>query len=216
MAILNKIGYGEILFYTAEFKTKDDIKENLISEFKIHRSDNPRFFTKLKELIENIIPIIEKNIAQKIQSQPEDKQSLSSEKPDYSEYRFRGDSLGFPLMTIVASGRISLNRIKLINDCLLEIEKIISKSEFDEMNTANTIKLKWLGSKAQLYSVLRQLKNDHEMIGNSFDELAEFLLKNVTSFEKTKKGTVEKELKRERKLLKKRRISVDPNIGEQK
>jgi hypothetical protein len=79
---------------------------------------------------------------------------------------------------------------------------------------SKNIKLKWKGSKIQLYSVLRQLKNQYELIGNSYNELAEFLINNVTGFNETKKETVEKELKKENLPPKERRVNINPNTQE--
>ena len=123
--------------------------------------------------------------------------------------------------------------------CRLELEKInrnISQREnekkkvenkiklaVDEFNTskiANSevvksgLKLDWKGTKIQLYSVLRQLKNDYELIGNSYNELADFLIQNVKSFGDTKKETVEKELKKVQQPPKNRRVKINPNSSE--
>lgn len=75
-------------------------------------------------------------------------------------------------------------------------------------------KLVWKGQKNQLYSVLRQLKNDHELIGNSYNSLADFLIQNVTGFENTSKETIEKELKKRNPLPKGKRINVTPEKEE--
>jgi len=80
--------------------------------------------------------------------------------------------------------------------------------------SVNTIKLKWKGAKNQLYNVLRQLKNDHDMIGNSYNELADFLISNVQKFNNNKKETVEKELKRGQPLPKSKRIKIEPGEAE--
>ena len=49
------------------------------------------------------------------------------------------------------------------------------------------------------------------MIGNSYNELADFLILNVISFEKTKKETVEKELKKKQQPPKNKRVSINLN-----
>lgn len=72
-----------------------------------------------------------------------------------------------------------------------------------------TEKLNWRGNKNQLYAVLRQLKNDYELIGNSYNSLADFLIQNVTGFENTKKETIEKELKKKQPLPHAKRVSVN-------
>ena len=77
-------------------------------------------------------------------------------------------------------------------------------------------KLIWNGQKNQLYSVLRQLKEDRGLIGNSIESLAEFLIQNVTGFEATKKNTIETEYKRNKLIRKDKRIKIDPGEAEEK
>ena len=79
-------------------------------------------------------------------------------------------------------------------------------------STSNSqIKLKWNGQKNQLYAVLRQLKNDYELIDNSYSVLADFIKQSVVGFEDTSRDTIDKELKKERKLPKQRRVNIEPN-----
>lgn len=92
--------------------------------------------------------------------------------------------------------------------------KLVGFEQSGGSQTASTQpnnKLKWLGSNVQLYHVLRQLKNDHEVIGNSYNSLADFLINYVTGFENTSKETIEKELKKKYIPPKNKRIIVDPN-----
>jgi hypothetical protein len=86
---------------------------------------------------------------------------------------------------------------------------ILNTPESSTITTPNN-KIKWTGQKNQLYSVIRQLKIDHELIKNSFNELAEFIISNFTGFENTKKETVEKELKKNSQLPKNKRIKIEP------
>ncbi|MEP6947714.1 MAG: hypothetical protein ABI863_00505 [Ginsengibacter sp.] len=71
-------------------------------------------------------------------------------------------------------------------------------------------KLIWKGQKNQLYSTLRQLKNDYEFVANSYNSLAEFLIQNVSGFENTSKETIEKELKKNTPLPKQKRVEITP------
>jgi len=89
-----------------------------------------------------------------------------------------------------------------------ELEQIEKIKEPERVN--KPLKLKWTGNKNQLYSVIRQLKNDFELITNSYNELAEFLISNVTGFENTSKETVEKELKKDKQPPKPRRVNINP------
>lgn len=71
------------------------------------------------------------------------------------------------------------------------------------------IKLKWTGQKNQLYAILRQLKNEYEMLNNSYNELADFIKLYVVGFENTSKETIEKELKKNTVLPKAKRVKLD-------
>lgn len=79
---------------------------------------------------------------------------------------------------------------------------------------SSNVKLQWKGQKNQLYNVLRQLKEDYELIGNSYNDLAEFIKFNVIGFENTKKGTIEKELPKKESLPKPKRIKIEPDKAE--
>lgn len=92
-----------------------------------------------------------------------------------------------------------------LNNCLIETQ---NKSNIDK------VKLKWRGQNNQLYSVLRQLKNDYELTDSSYDEIAEFIKQSFTGFENTKKGTIEKELKKKKLLPKPKRIPINLNKNE--
>lgn len=73
-------------------------------------------------------------------------------------------------------------------------------------------KLNWTGNKNQLYSVLRQLKGQ-DLIGNTYDELVEFLHSHVTGFENDNKGTTARESKRDVQLPKSKRVNLDTDMG---
>lgn len=96
---------------------------------------------------------------------------------------------------------------------LKQVKEIEAPIELtDKMNKSeNTtiIKIKWKGQKNQLYSVLRQLKNEHELISNSYNELADFIKLYVTGFESTSKETIEKELKKNNTLPKAKRVKIE-------
>lgn len=77
----------------------------------------------------------------------------------------------------------------------------------------NENKLQWKGQKNQIYNVLRQLK-DYDLIANSYNSLADFLIQNVTGFEDTKKETIETEFKRNKDLPKPKRIKIEPGEAE--
>lgn len=83
----------------------------------------------------------------------------------------------------------------------------------DEKKDNEKLKLKWSGQKNQLYNVLRQLK-DRGLILNSYNNLADFLIQNVTGFEETKKETITKEIQRNIPIPKSKRFTVDPDNQE--
>ncbi|OLY91219.1 hypothetical protein SAMN05444008_11293 [Cnuella takakiae] len=95
--------------------------------------------------------------------------------------------------------------LKLKVDPVVEANHILSSVQ----SSNQFIKLNWLGQKNQIYQVLRKLKQDG-LIGNSYNELADFLIQNVVGFHNTKKETVEKELKRGDLPKKGKRIDLDP------
>jgi hypothetical protein len=93
----------------------------------------------------------------------------------------------------------------------LRIKNLIE--EFAVTVQPNKIKLQWIGQKNQIYNVLRQLK-DYDLIANSYNSLADFLIQNVTGFEDTKKETIETEFKRNKDLPKPKRIKIEPGEAE--
>ncbi len=89
------------------------------------------------------------------------------------------------------------------------------QNPIDESNfSTEVIKLNWKGQNNQLYSVIRQLKFDFDMIDDSFDIIAKFLKQSFTNFHSTKLSTIEKELKKDtdkpENLAKRKRIPVNP------
>jgi hypothetical protein len=77
------------------------------------------------------------------------------------------------------------------------------------------LQLNWKGQKNQLYSVIRQLKTEHNMIEETYEDLAKFLKQSFAFFIDTKLSTIEKELKKDtnlsENLSKKKRVIIDPN-----
>jgi hypothetical protein len=73
---------------------------------------------------------------------------------------------------------------------------------------SKTHKLNWKGNKNQLYSVLRQLK-EMDLIGNTYDELVDFLHANVIGFETANKDTTRGALNKKSALPKAKRINLD-------
>ncbi|HEV7329983.1 MAG TPA: hypothetical protein VGN63_02990 [Flavisolibacter sp.] len=70
------------------------------------------------------------------------------------------------------------------------------------------IKLKWKGQKNQLYDVLRILKGKG-MLLNSYEDLAAFLKQHVDIFAETNLSTILKEIGKDKRPPKGRRIEID-------
>lgn len=85
-----------------------------------------------------------------------------------------------------------------------ELKKITSPNA-EAIN--KLIKLKWTGQKNQIYSILRELKNKG-FIENSYEDLAVFLKQNVDSFQNTSISTIIKEIGKDKKPPKNKRIEL--------
>ena len=75
-------------------------------------------------------------------------------------------------------------------------------------STLSHVKLKWVGQNNQLYSVLRQLKNDHKLISNTYDSLVDFLIQNVSGFTPDKRDTYLREIKKSNALPHSKRVGL--------
>ncbi len=125
------------------------------------------------------------------------------------------NSIHFRLSTTFAQyfQKVELENLNIRNSLNLWYENfgdVIEGQQSQIYNNSDKIKLIWKGQKNQLYNVLRQLKNDYELIGNSYNSIADFLIENVTGFENTGKETIEKELKKTAPLPKAKRINITP------
>jgi hypothetical protein len=66
----------------------------------------------------------------------------------------------------------------------------------------------WRGQKNQLYDVLRQLK-DKDLLANSYEDLAVFIKQNVDIFKNTSLSTIQKELGKDKRPPKNKRLNID-------
>lgn len=96
------------------------------------------------------------------------------------------------------------NFIKMIQN---SVENITTNNEI--------LQLKWKGQKNQLYSLIRQIKLEHQMLDETYEDLAIFLKQSFSFFNETKLSTILKELNKDHtlpeNLAKKKRMQVDPN-----
>ncbi len=211
MALLNNKQYLNILFTANEFKDIQDIADHFLAEYNTNKTDNPRFIKKLNELIQETKQKIDelriKKIAQDEKGEYKNPDLSPIPKRDYLGYNFSGDKLGFGLIQYSGGSRLSMNKINDIEKAFEVFERNVIEDGNRLRKNSRDTKLDWKGSKVQLYSVLRQLKTQYELIANSYNELADFLIQNVKGFESTSKETVEKELKKKQQPQKNKRVN---------
>lgn len=87
----------------------------------------------------------------------------------------------------------------------LQMRNVESK---EIINIESTIKLKWAGNKNQLYDIIRQLKKAN-LITNSYEDLAVFIKSNVLVFTDTELSTITKEIGKDKRPPKARRVDLD-------
>lgn len=158
MAVLNKIGYGEILFASNPLTEIQDITEHFLAEHRKNVTDNPRFIEKLKELIQTTKTKIDELRKQKIAQDERDNYKNPDGSPiqenDYKKYRFSGAKLGFGLLTFPGGDRMSMNKIN-------DIEKAFEQFEVQALNNKQpTIKQKviWKGELKEFAELIVQLQ----------------------------------------------------------
>lgn len=89
------------------------------------------------------------------------------------------------------------------------LEEELQKTEVPKNETIDILlKLKWQGQKNQLYDVIRILKNKG-LIGNSYEELAVFIKQNIDSFQNTALSTIQKEIGKNKRPPKGKRVNLD-------
>jgi hypothetical protein len=65
-----------------------------------------------------------------------------------------------------------------------------------ELNDSNRIKLKWKGSKTQLYYLLNKLKFGDNLITNKYEDIAKFIIENVEGYEEDSLITTKENLEK--------------------
>lgn len=111
----------------------------------------------------------------------------------------------------------TLKELKEAYNAFLIIINSFDKQQNEETSSdeKTIIKLNWKGQKNQLYYVIRQLKIDHEMLDESYDDLAKFIKQSFSFFSNTKVSTIAKELKKDtnlsENLSKKKRLNTKLN-----
>lgn len=210
MAVLNKIGYGEILFASNPLPEIQDITEHFLAEHRKNVTDNPRFLEKLKELIQSTKTKIDELRKQKIAQDERDDYKNPDGSPmqenDYKKYRFGGNKLGFGLLTFPGGDRMSMNKINDIEKAFEQFMKKVKKVDLQEPDILQKQdgnfkgkKLVWKGTPAQFGFIIIELigKGYLERPTGSFSRDAEFFLSLFDIRVKgnpTTTGTIAKEL----------------------
>jgi hypothetical protein len=189
--------------------------EKIIEEYIFFEDDKETKISKLK-FIENLIekwigivtdfnsdrpPVYIKDVLAKNVWD-----NMSNSLSYFVELEARFENIEFENISTETINNYILQDIESLNRCLLKLREDLKLP----LPESKKEKLNWKGQKNQLYSVLRQLKIDHELIGNSFNSIADFLIQNVIGFENTSKETIEKELKKKQILPKPKRIEIFP------
>lgn len=186
----------------------ETVTEYLKLKYEIYNKSNPRFIHLLGDCIIEIFKVVEpQNLEFKNNWLIRNPDSLLIP-PSPNTYYFDTQYLkrSFTLEEF-SNLIIGFNNFK---DFVSELNEI-QKNTSDALHNKRIIKLDWKGQKNQLYFVIRELKNKYEFINNSYNEIAEFLIENVSGFQNTKKETVEKELKKNTKLPKNKRVEIKLN-----
>lgn len=210
MAVLNKIGYGEILFASNPLPEIQDITEHFLAEHRKNVTDNPRFLEKLKELIQSTKTKIDELRKQKIAQDERDDYKNPDGSPmqenDYKKYRFGGNKLGFGLLTFPGGDRMSMNKINDIEKAFEQFMKKVKKVDLQEPDILQKQdgnfkgkKLVWKGTPAQFGHFIIELigKGYLEKPTGSYQKDAKFYLDifDIKVNEKqTTVGSIEKEI----------------------
>lgn len=110
--------------------------------------------------------------------------------------------------TIVNSFREKLNFSKpvpphldineIIKNSKREKEEIIpNKDKIENINSIAKIKLKWKGSKTQMYFAIRKLK-EMKLLISSYEDIGLFLIQNIDKFNDADLGTVINEIQKKK------------------
>jgi hypothetical protein len=107
----------------------------------------------------------------------------------------------------ILNGYASAFHLKYLQDRLKAINVDIPMEEVQDKQRAIPT-LKWIGKNNQLYDVIRQLKKKGILL-NSYPELALFLKSTIDKLEHTALSTIQKELEKEKRPIKPRRIDLE-------
>lgn len=205
MAYLQDLEYFGFIENAIKLKS-GSIEQYFYSLYKTHKEDNLDFIARLGQLINGLKDKLEnakqEGIANKSRIEMESKGMVMTDFAntyDWDNHRFyfqRGQVF-YHCFDTNAINFSFLDKFNLIEGWL-KLEQMCEKGNFEKSKSKeHSLKLNWTLQKNQLYYVFRQLKNEHNAISMSYDDIAEFIKENIVGFETTKKGTIEKELKKD-------------------
>jgi hypothetical protein len=205
MAYLQDLEYFGFIENAIKLKS-GSLEQYFYSLYKTHKEDNLDFIARLGQLINELKDKLEnakqEGIANKSRIEMESKGMVMTDFAntyDWDNHRFyfqRGQVF-YHCFDTNAINFSFLDKFNLIEGWL-KLEQMCEKDNIEKPKSKeHSIKLNWTLQKNQLYYVFRQLKNEHSAISMSYDDIAEFIKENIVGFETTKKGTIEKELKKD-------------------
>jgi hypothetical protein len=205
MAYLQDLEYFGFIENAIKLKS-GSIEQYFYSLYKTHKEDNLDFIARLGQLINGLKDKLEnakqEGIANKSRIEMESKGMVMTDFAntyDWDNHRFyfqRGQVF-YHCFDTNAINFSFLDKFNLIEGWI-KLEQMCEKGNFEKSKSKeHSLKLNWTLQKNQLYYVFRQLKNEHNAISMSYDDIAEFIKENIVGFETTKKGTIEKELKKD-------------------
>jgi hypothetical protein len=205
MAYLQDLEYFGFIENAIKLKS-GSIEQYFYSLYKTHKEDNLDFIARLGQLINGLKDKLEnakqEGIANKSRIEMESKGMVMTDFAntyDWDNHRFyfqRGQVF-YHCFDTNAINFSFLDKFNLIEGWL-KLEQMCEKGNIEKSKSKeHSLKLNWTLQKNQLYYVFRQLKNEHNAISMSYDDIAEFIKENIVGFETTKKGTIEKELKKD-------------------
>lgn len=207
--IKSKVLYGFMIQYdnsAISYSNSHRLYEAIYNDYKYGYSYSLQHY--LNEFLDCFVICLKNNGSNYLDQSNTEYQKLINSFGRYSihsEYELNKKSLVG--ISNVEIGKIEfegmINEIEILIS-LIEAEKYCNK-KIDKINRMplieaevlyqKGIKLKWNGTKTQMYYVVRQLKQ-MQLLTNSYEDLGLFLIQNIKEFEDANLGTVINELQK--------------------
>lgn len=215
--ILDQADYREII-YNSLNPIHESIGDYFFMKYNELKFINHNFSKSLKKAIENLKRDFYEDIESKVK--PNTKLSKNIKWDDFSfyliysrlyyDFQLEHDYWEFPMPHTeksLVTKRLTINRLNQGYEYFLSL---INSTEMDF--EVEKIKLNWLLNNNQLYMLFKELKRIGA-INNTFEQLSIILKQNVVQLSETSKSTILKEISRDAKPPKNKRITII--IGEQ-